>query len=179
MKRLFLAMNISDEVKNDISVYQKVLADITKKSSITKIDNIHLTLHFFGDTDEENLEKIKKLLRTIRSDKRSIILETSGLGVFKRSGEYLVWLGFKANDGLSELKITVDKTLGAAGFKTERREFKPHVTIARRTSFIRSAREIDEIRVIKRMQKVDDMILYSSHFTNHGVQYKVEDIIKL
>lgn len=179
MKRLFLALNISDEIKNDILGYQRVLSEITKKSSITRIENIHLTLHFFGDTDEDNILKIKKLLNSISIDNLDIILETSRLGVFKRAGEYLVWLGFKTNDSLSKLKCTVDQTLSSEGFKTENREFKPHVTIARRTNFIRSARDIERINVVKRVQKVEDILLYSSHFTKDGVHYEVEDIIKL
>lgn len=179
MKRLFLAIDISDEIKNDIKSYQNALSKITKKSSITVLDNIHLTMHFFGDTADEDMEKIKKLLRNISKHNTGIILETTRLGVFKRAREYLVWLGFKADDGLSDLKRTIDQTLNCGGFKVESREFKPHVTIARRTSFKQSAWEIEEIRVIKRLQNVESLILYSSHFTNRGVQYKAEEIIKL
>ena len=61
--RVFVAVEISDEkILNKIQTFQKNL-EINAKP--TKINQIHFTLQFLGEIDEEKCEKVKELLKAI------------------------------------------------------------------------------------------------------------------
>lgn len=47
------------------------------------------------------------------------------------SGGRTVWAGVAITPGLAELHAVVGRAVGEAGFRTERREFVPHVTVGK------------------------------------------------
>ena len=60
--RLFIAVKISDDVKNNIrEVYKFLSSNGIKKVSL---DNLHYTLQFLGEVPKENVQEVIKVFKT-------------------------------------------------------------------------------------------------------------------
>jgi 2'-5' RNA ligase len=95
-------------------------------------ENLHITLWFIGEVDEERaavlLSSLQHPFRTGPFD-----LHLAGLGAFPRSGApRVLWLGVReGQDGLRALHAEVGARLRPFGFEAERRLYSGHVTLAR------------------------------------------------
>ena len=76
--RVFIAVEISDiDILKKIQRFQENLQIDAKP---TKIDQIHFTLQFLGEIDEEKCKKVKDLLKTITFSQFDLSLK--GVGGF-------------------------------------------------------------------------------------------------
>ena len=62
--RVFISINLPESVKKEIKKIQDSLPNFTGKK--TEYENLHLTLKFLGEIDEENLPKKRKKLGTAK-----------------------------------------------------------------------------------------------------------------
>ena len=62
--RTFVAIEVDD--KGILQKIRSVQESTSFKASPIRIDQIHFTLQFLGEIDEEKCEKVKDVLRTIR-----------------------------------------------------------------------------------------------------------------
>jgi RNA 2',3'-cyclic 3'-phosphodiesterase len=90
-------------------------------------DQIHLTLHYIGESD---LERIAGALAPVRISPFSLKLE--GVGRFEsQDGATTLWAGVTMNDELRSLHGAVAAALAPVGFRPEARPYTPHITLAR------------------------------------------------
>ena len=61
--RAFIAIDFPDEVVKEIARVQEVLGKRQFTGKMTEPENLHLTLKFFGEIDEEKLKSIRKELK--------------------------------------------------------------------------------------------------------------------
>ncbi|MCX6777530.1 MAG: RNA 2',3'-cyclic phosphodiesterase [Candidatus Micrarchaeota archaeon] len=124
--RAFIAVEVSEELKKRIATLQ---AELPEGLSLVKPGNMHLTLHFFGEIDENSKNKIIDAMNSLPLPLPAFDMKFSGLGVFpSESYVRVVWVGCES-PGLLGLAREFSLKLSALGFKTER--FTPHLTIAR------------------------------------------------
>ena len=124
--RLFIAIQLSDELKKTIT---GTLHDLKKKGvkgNYTPIQNLHLTLAFIGETDDPGA--VRDALQNVSF--KPFKLSLSDMGTF---GD-LLWVGMKGNQGLSAAARSVRDALDAAGIEYDRKKFTPHITIIRKAS---------------------------------------------
>lgn len=124
--RLFIAIELSDELKKSLIGLMHDLKKTGIKGQYAPADNLHMTLAFIGETDQ--LAKIREAVQIIQF--KPFKLSLSDLGNF---GE-LIWLGVKGNQGLSELVKEVRSTLDEAGISYDKKGFLPHITLIRRAT---------------------------------------------
>ena len=124
--RLFIAVQLSDDMKDAIirSMHEMKKAGI--KGSFVPRENLHLTLAFIGETSEK--DRIIEAMKTVRL--KPFHLSLNGSGNF---GD-LIWIGLKGNQGLASLVKEVRGVLDKAGISHDGKEFMPHITIVRRSS---------------------------------------------
>jgi len=67
MKRCFIAINFDEEIKNKIVEIQKQLPEFLGKK--TEIENLHLTLKFLGEIDDDKIKIVQEKLREIKFKK--------------------------------------------------------------------------------------------------------------
>ena len=92
---------------------------------------LHLTLRFLGEVAEERLEPLEAALRAAVPPVE-IPLELHAAGMFGGSRGGAVWLGVGGDlEGLRALAARAEDAVVAAGLPEERRELRPHLTIAR------------------------------------------------
>ena len=127
--RLFIAINFSDEIKNKLIAAQDMLRKHASSGNFTRPENLHLTLIFLGETAQSRLPAIKRAVNSV--DDKAFELSTNALGRFRRGGGDIWWVGIDGNPMLTKIYHTLADSLTASGFEIEKREFKPHLTLAR------------------------------------------------
>ncbi len=102
--RCFIAIELPDELKDNISLHMKKLISTGANVKWIVPRNLHLTLKFLGSTPEEKITDISKQLGTITKSHDNFSLYFSGTGVFPNiKSPRVVWLGIKDSDAIIEL----------------------------------------------------------------------------
>ena len=66
--RAFLAVDLDDDLKPKIYKIIKQFKEIDTKINYVELDNLHLTLKFFGDIDVEGLDVLEKSIQKVITD---------------------------------------------------------------------------------------------------------------
>ncbi len=140
--RAFLSIDIENQALfPHISETQNKLDTNLAKMKLVKIENIHFTLRFFGDTLLTKIDEIKSCLSQIKIEPFEI--EVHGVGAFPNNRRpRVIWIGVTQNaDRMCNLKAEIDSHLEELGYQSERRKFTPHATIAR-VRFVKDAEKL-------------------------------------
>lgn len=120
--RTFIAIEIPEEIKKKIIEIQDSLPEFEGKK--TEYENLHLTLKFLGEVDEEKIKEVRKKLSEIRLN--SFKSEIDSLGFFSEKFIKIIWLHMS---NCEEIQRQIDEKLKDLFPKEER--FMSHLTIAR------------------------------------------------
>jgi len=184
MKRVFIAIKIEPE--NDLLRIHASLKSVPGNEKINWVDplNIHLTLAFLGDTEEERIKVAAIMLKQQCSGFGEFDFNLSGTGVFKDFNDpRVIWIGINESEKLAELYGRIKTGLEDTGFKTDDRPFRPHITLGRikflrNPGVLRSAIEKYQNTDIQKVN-VQEVILYESILKPVGPVYKPLGIFRL
>lgn len=131
--RLFVAIDLPDEVKALLAEIQSRLRAHTTALHLSDPSGTHLTLKFLGNVAAERVDAVAEALRLAAAASRPFALRTADLGVFPNPRRpRVVWLGVAGDLAeLSRLKDAVEATIAPLGFPAEARPFSPHLTLGR------------------------------------------------
>ena len=131
--RIFIAVNFSNEVKERLLEVQDQLRSQSLSGNFTRLENLHLTLAFLGETPEEKLPSLFRIIKEVRVFPFEVSFNHTGC--FTHSRKELWWIGAGKNDpGLQFLRDIHGQLLGrllAAHFSVDERPFNPHITLGR------------------------------------------------
>jgi 2'-5' RNA ligase len=165
--RIFISVNIPEDVKKDIVKIQNSLPEFEGKK--TETENLHLTLKFLGEIEEDLLEKVKERLKKIKF--AGFETEVNEIGFFSPKFIKIIWLRLS---NCEELQSEIDLALKDL-FKQEER-FMGHLTIARIKN-IKNKKEflekLSKIKVKKESFVVDNFFLMKSELKEKGPVYNV------
>jgi len=167
MVRTFISIDLPENIKKEIQRIQDLLPDFVGKK--TEQENLHLTLKFLGEIDNEKVEEIKKRLKLVKI--KAFEAEVDNLGVFSEKFVRIVWIHLK---GAEKLQEEVDKALKEIFDKEER--FMSHITIARVKSIKNKMdflSKLKEIKIPKLKFKVDSFQFKKSELFPQGPRYEV------
>ena len=176
--RSFLAFELAPDIKKQIETISKEL----KKSNLpvrwVKPENIHLTLIFLGDVEENLIEDIKAKVNEVVREMKSFKIRLKGVGVFPSlKRPRVVWVGLGGDiDRLSDLRDNLQSKLNALGFIPERRPFKPHLTLGRFKGRTKGEHGLKNILERYYETKSDvcclkEFILFKSDLKTNGAEY--------
>jgi 2'-5' RNA ligase len=135
MLRTFIAIELDEGVKDVLGRLQDRLREQVSPGSVRWVrpGSMHLTLKFLGDTSLDKVEEVKGALADVAADASPFSLTVAGLGCFPNSRRpRVVWVGLMEPTGcLIRLRDAVEAQVAPLGFPTERRSFKPHLTLGR------------------------------------------------
>lgn len=123
--RLFISIELDQNMKEALLSYQADLQFAGLSGSYTDPENLHLTLAFIGEYPDPSA--VLESLSSVRFSPFKISLE--GAGHF---GD-LFWAGVSGGSELTSLSKKVRHALASAGIPFDKKRFKPHITLARRT----------------------------------------------
>lgn len=132
MPRLFIGISLPDAYRKSLNPLTASLSKLTDASiNWSKPSTWHLTLKFLGETDEAAIPSIKDALSTIQF--RSFTMQAGGAGAFPNERQpWVLWLGLKEGKQQSAaLAAAVEDALAAIGIPREKKQFRPHLTLAR------------------------------------------------
>jgi len=130
-RRIFLAVNLPDEIKKKLAKIQEEWIDLPVRW--TRKENLHITLIFLGYLgDEELLKVIESVKKTTRRYKSfEIGLNRVCFGPPGRPPR-MIWVEGERNIRLFHLKDDLEEELFQYGGSKEKKSlFRPHVTLAR------------------------------------------------
>lgn len=127
--RLFIAINFNERIKDDIMSVTRELQQVAAKGNYTLRDNLHLTVVFLGEINQDRIGLIKSAMNRIKA--QSFLLSFDKTGLFKRNGGNIYWIGLKENPALTSIYDQLYEELSKAGFRLEERKYTPHLTIGR------------------------------------------------
>ena len=179
-KRIFVAIDLSEEARDRVSTYITGLRNEFSKLRVSwaRPEKLHLTLKFIGDTDKNWLRKLERAVSAVAGSHTSIDLSISGTGVFPSARKpRVLWLGIKGNtETLRKVSQEIEAEYEKLGFAHDKREFSPHLTIARLRE-PRIARELVEKHLAQQFKAVkfsaSELVLYESSFLPTGSVYSI------
>jgi len=126
MIRLFVALPLPDDVRTRLAA----LCTGIDGARWVAAENLHITLRFIGDVQEDRGEDIVAALDALPFEPFSVTL--SGAGHFGTVAKaHSIWIGVERTPEIAALHEKIDRALIRAGFPPEGRKFLPHVTLAR------------------------------------------------
>jgi 2'-5' RNA ligase len=176
--RLFIAIDLDERARTAVADVQARLRSAYEGGSPMRWvapEQMHLTLVFIGQVDEERGARIKAGCDN-PIDQPAFDLSFGGVGVFPPHGApRALWIG--AMEGRTELIALQRKIADRAatlGVELEQRPFSPHLTIAR----WKSSRPSDRRRALAaggggRVARllIDHATLYRSELSSAGSRY--------
>lgn len=141
MKRLFIAINLSDEIKQKLARTEQEIAGLFDQEIRSKLfkwvskDNLHLTLLFLGAVEEAKLGQLCEIVKRVGEGQKPFAIKFNKIcyGPPKIKPPRLIWLEIEKNQELLNLAEAIKKRVGESGIlrKIEQRDFSPHITLAR------------------------------------------------
>jgi 2'-5' RNA ligase len=129
--RLFVAFDVPEQVREKLAELRVRLKKICLNSRWMSLESVHLTLKFIGEVSLETVEKIRQALG-IPPEFPPILLRFAGLGFFPSARRPRVfWAGVAADPQLAALAGAIEAKLEPLGIPAEKRDFHPHLTLAR------------------------------------------------
>lgn len=168
--RVFIAVEIPEKTKKEIVKIQNELPEFKGKK--TEYENLHLTLKFLGEVDEEEIKEIKKRLNQIKLKK--FFAEINSIGMFS---DRIIWMGIK---NCRELQKEIDEKLSDL-FEKEKR-FMGHLTIARIKNLGNKNIFLEKIKKIKISEMKFEILnfkLKKSKLTRNGPIYEDVEVYNL
>ena len=131
--RTFVSVSVPKEIVNIQSMLKSTVEPKGLKVRWVMNGKMHLTLKFLGNTTQGSIDNLNEALFNAVKSAKVINLSISGTGAFPVKGRpNVLWLGIKGDiDELKQLTVNINNSLEPLGFITEKRDFLPHVTIAR------------------------------------------------
>jgi 2'-5' RNA ligase len=129
--RLFVAMDIPEDVRRSLAALTAKLRPACRDARWVRIEGLHVTLKFIGETSPEQTEAIKTALASIPL-RAPIPISFRGLGFFPDERRpHVLWAGIKTVTELADLAAAVETALEPLGIPRGVHAFSPHLTLAR------------------------------------------------
>lgn len=166
MPTYFAAIKPTEDILDAIAPLQKGIEGV----NWAPLDNLHITVGYFGDLGDEYAEMLDRELA--RAPGYGFDMRLSGVDFFGSSRPHTVWLGAGENLALNALHKHVRRAARRSGTEMESRNFRPHLTLA----YLRRDIAKDQFeRYIRRYVRfktepflVDQFALYSTERHKNG-----------
>jgi len=170
--RTFLAIELPETVKDELVRIQNEI-NVEGKIKFVERANLHLTLKFIGDIQDELLDKVKSALDVVECSRISTSL--SEIGKFPPKGDpRVIWVGLDPSDEVCKLQSQIEERLGAL-FEKDKRSYSAHITIGR-VKLLKVRNELEEqlegIKVAPINFEIDKFLLKKSTLTQKGSIYE-------
>ena len=171
--RLFVAIDVPEEVRSLISDAASPLRERFPKGRWVPEENWHVTLKFLGATWPRLVEWVSSEVGEAASGAGSFRTRVEGLGAFPSAWRARVlWAGLEDPGGaMARLAETLDEAL-AREFAPEKRAFTAHLTVARFDPAVELGEDVGAARLRSEPFAVDRLVLYRSHLRRPAPVYE-------
>src|SRR5262245_31761683 len=121
MKRIFVAVDISDEARRKVAAYIETLRNEFRKIRVgwDKAEKLHLTLKFLGDTNENQLKNLEKIVEEISAKITNFNLQIAETGIFPNArNPRVLWIDVKDEaENLAKINNLLETECEKIGFE--------------------------------------------------------------
>ena len=185
MIRAFLAIELPDAMRPGLAQVQEELKRSRADVRWVPVANIHLTLKFFGNVPDDEIEALAQAARQAAAEAVPLQLKAISAGAFPSpNAPRVVWLGLGGDMvPLTQLFYRLEKAFAALGHPPEGRAFNPHLTLGR----VKSPANRDKLSgLLAKLPPVDwppfevkELILFQSILSPQGSKYTPLKVIPL
>jgi 2'-5' RNA ligase len=178
--RLFLSIPLPDSLQRRLVQLQEELASFNWKVRWTPPEQLHLTLHFLGETPENLIEDLHHEMAALCHARWPFDLSAGGLGAFPSfENPRVLWAGLHDHgEKLKELFEASYRLLKGYRIFELRKEFTPHLTLGR-VGELSQAWDPSPIKGLLPQWKnlgalpVENLRLMRSHLNKEGARHEV------
>lgn len=142
--RTFIAIELEEDVKEHLVQVQAETEKLCRRGNYTPKENFHLTLHFLGEVQPEDIEYLQDAMYETARRNRPFTLTLGKIGFFPRGNKGILWAGLEKSTHLQRLFSTLEKSLEQQGFARERKGLSPHITLGREVEPHRSFQDVQK-----------------------------------
>ena len=171
--RAFIAIDLPERIKSKIAELENDLKKCDLAFRWVKPENLHLTLKFLGNIDQEQVSKIKEAIAKVSGKFAAFETSFNGFGFFPNERRPRVFfISIDKEELLKSIATELEEELETLGFEKEGK-FKSHITLAR----IKDLRNIESLKAkIKNTQldekfPTDTISFYKSILIKEGPIY--------
>jgi len=180
--RAFIAIELPDKIKNSLKSLQEQLKKAEADVKWVTPENIHLTLKFLGEVDDEKLKRISMAIEEAACENNSYKIGIHSLGAFPKM-DYLrvLWVGAEEGDAETrKIAQNLEEKITKIGIPKEARPFSSHITIGRIRSTLNRERLVRELKTLQENFGKENLefcaseiTLFKSTLTPKGPLYEV------
>lgn len=131
-QRLFVAVDPALHAVADLSALVADLHVAKAKARLAAPERWHITVAFLGDVAVEQIDGVTSVLAAVASGSAAVPLRIVGGGSFNRGPGTVLWAGLGGDvDALAALARRVRRELRRVRVRSDRKPYRPHLTIAR------------------------------------------------
>lgn len=177
-KRIFVAIDISDEARRAV---EKYISELKREFPNVKVgwekaEKLHLTLKFLGDSDERQIGKIFGIVESISRSNSVLKFQIANPNAFPASrNARVLWLGVEGDvEKLQKINSVLENECEKLGFK-KNKKFKPHLTIGRIRE-LKNSDDLIEKHLANKFEparfEVSSIVIYESELQPTGSVYR-------
>lgn len=178
--RAFIAIELPQDIKTDLSNIQEELKQTRADVKWVKPENIHLTLKFLGEIDQNLVKKICSILDEIAQKNAPFNLRLTNLGAYpKLKYPRVIWIGIANDQPVVKIAEEIEKETIKIGLAAELRPFSSHITLGRVRSALNRAALAEKLDYLNKTSSsenpdfgVHSLILFKSTLTPTGPIYE-------
>lgn len=165
--RLFVAVNLSDDTRSRLTSMLKDLRSYSVSGKYVTPENLHMTLVFLGEHKPRDIAPNSLLCGILDSVSfKPFDMSIDKVGSFRRDGGDIWWAGVYKSKALEDLQRDITEKLTEAGLKTEKRDYIPHITLARKV-----VADINPWKIQPFTERVSNIVLMKSERVFSKVTY--------
>lgn len=177
--RAFLALDLSAETRAKLGQVQAALKTETVHVKWVEPDQMHITLRFFLDLQQEQQHKLHPAMTEVARRWSVFTYKVRGVGFFA-SGDRLkiLWCGVDDSSGrLAALQRTMEQSLAPLKLARDERPFRAHLTLGRLRDPSREPQLVQALKTMTNLEagveRPDRVRLYQSTPTPEGHVHRV------
>jgi 2'-5' RNA ligase len=178
--RTFIAIELPGEIKNILGSIQDELKQTQADVKWVKPENIHLTLKFLGEIDEDLVEKIHSILDEVAGKNCPFKLGLTNLGAFpKLQYPRVIWIGMVGDQKVIDIAKDLEEQMVKIGIPAESRPFSSHITLGRLRSGLNRKALIEKLESLNKKFtppypefNLHSLTLFKSTLTPQGPIYE-------
>ncbi|MFA5114485.1 MAG: RNA 2',3'-cyclic phosphodiesterase [Candidatus Omnitrophota bacterium] len=179
--RAFVAIEIPEEIKDFLKTLQDKLRRSGADVKWVAPGNIHLTLKFLGEIQDKQAKAVADIMQRVCPSHDDFIIALGELGAFPEiTSPRIIWVGLsRGGEEATRLAGQLDEEFSLLGIPKEKKEFSPHLTIARTRSGLNITsliQYLNDCRLMPREAKLQfsssGVSLIKSNLTPQGPLYE-------
>jgi 2'-5' RNA ligase len=178
--RAFLAIDLPDSLRGEIGKIQDRLRPHVSGIRWTRPEGIHLTLKFFGDISEDEIETLSRVIENATGGVPPFSLRLGTPGAFPGTRRpRVLWIGVDGDvASLVKLQQEIERDLETGGFRMEGRPYRPHLTMGRFRDPLKPSgleRTLENIKDVYQAESfiAEGLTLFKSDLKPGGAVYTV------